>query len=83
MTYDLRRLRLHGLIERIPNTHSYVLTPEGIRVVFFYTKVRHRILAPLLETDAPPAPAQVRQALVTLDRAVRESVMNARLGLAA
>jgi hypothetical protein len=83
MTYDLRRLRLHGLIERIPNTHSYVLTPEGIRVAFFYTKVRHRILVPLLETDAPPAPAQVRQALVTLDRAVRESVMNARLGLAA
>ena len=32
MTYDLRRLRLHGLIERIPHTNTYVLTPEGQRV---------------------------------------------------
>ena len=29
MTYDLRRLRLHGLIERIPHTNRYVLTPDG------------------------------------------------------
>ena len=28
MTYDLRRLRLHGLIERIPHTNTYTLTPE-------------------------------------------------------
>src|SRR5207244_10389583 len=25
-TYDLRRLRLHGLIERIPHTHRYEIT---------------------------------------------------------
>ena len=29
MSYDLRRLRLHGLIERAPGTNSYALTPEG------------------------------------------------------
>src|SRR4029434_6682484 len=28
-TYDLRRLRLHGLIERVPHTHRYRLTPSG------------------------------------------------------
>ena len=28
MTYDLRRLRLHGLIERIPHTNTYILTPQ-------------------------------------------------------
>ncbi len=38
MTYDLRRLRLHGLIERVPRTNTYVLTPEGARVALFYTK---------------------------------------------
>ena len=32
MTYDLRRLRLHGLIERHPHTNTYTLTPEGLRV---------------------------------------------------
>jgi DNA-binding HxlR family transcriptional regulator len=26
MTYDLRRLRLHGLIERIPHSHRYQIT---------------------------------------------------------
>ena len=31
MTYDLRRLRLHGLIERIPGTHRYRLTDHGSR----------------------------------------------------
>ena len=32
MTYDLRRLRLHGLIERIPFTHSrYRVTDHGLR----------------------------------------------------
>ena len=30
MTYDLRRLRLRGLIERIPHTQRYRLTAEGL-----------------------------------------------------
>lgn len=57
MTYDLRRLRLHGLIERIPHTNTYTLTAEGLRVVVFYTKVHGRLLRPLLAAaDQPPAP---------------------------
>ena len=31
ITYDLRRLRLHGLIERIPHTFRYRVTPTGLR----------------------------------------------------
>jgi len=31
MSYDLRRLRVHGLIERVPHTNTYILTPEGLR----------------------------------------------------
>ena len=31
MTYDLRRLRLAGLIHRIEDTNRYVLTPDGTR----------------------------------------------------
>ena len=46
MTYDLRRLRLHGLIERIPHTHGYRVTDLGIRVALFFTKVHSRILRP-------------------------------------
>jgi ubiquinone/menaquinone biosynthesis C-methylase UbiE len=29
MTYDLRRLRLHDLIERVPHSHRYRITPTG------------------------------------------------------
>ena len=35
MTYDLRRLRLKKLIERIGNSHRYRLTELGIKVVTF------------------------------------------------
>jgi hypothetical protein len=83
MTYDLRRLRLHGLIERIPRTHTYRLTPEGLRVAVFYTKLHRRLLGPLLDADKPPAPIDVRRALATIDRTITDYVTNARLGTAA
>ena len=46
MTYDLRRLRLRGLIERIGRTNCYRATPLGLRIAYFYTKVFRRILRP-------------------------------------
>jgi hypothetical protein len=42
MTYDLRRLRLNGLIRRLPHTNRYTLTEDGIRIAVFYTKVYNR-----------------------------------------
>jgi hypothetical protein len=80
MTYDLRRIRLHGLISRVPHTNTYVVTPEGLRVAVFYTKLRDRLLRPLLVADGPPAPVELRRALATIDRAVDDYVTNARLG---
>jgi len=80
MTYDLRRLRLHGLISRVPHTNTYVVTSEGLRVAVFYTKLRDRLLRPLLVADGPPAPVELRRALATIDRAVEDYVTNARLG---
>jgi hypothetical protein len=82
MTYDLRRLRLHGLIEKIPGTNTYATTEEGIRVAVFFTKLDNRLLTPLLDAHAPPAPVELRQALRTIDHAVAHYVTNARLGTA-
>ena len=79
MSYDLRRLRLHGLIRRLPHKNTYVLTSEGIRVAVFYTKLRNRLLRPLLDADKPPARIEIRRALKTLEHAVNEYVHNARL----
>jgi hypothetical protein len=38
LTYDLLRLRLHGLIERVPQTHRYRVTALGLRVALFFTR---------------------------------------------
>jgi len=83
MSYDLRRLRLHGLIERLPHTNTYTLTPDGIRGAIFYTKLRHRLLTPLLAANHPPAPTELRQALRTIDHAINEYATNARIRKAA
>jgi hypothetical protein len=79
MSYDLRRLRLHGLIERNPGTNYYRLTPDGIRVAVFYTKLQARLLRRLLEADKPPAPVELRRALATVERLLTDYVTNARL----
>jgi hypothetical protein len=79
MSYDLRRLRLHGLIKRLPRSNTYVLTGEGIRVAVFYTKLQNRLLRPLLDADKPPAKIEIRRALKTLENAVNDYVQNARL----
>lgn len=83
MSYDLRRLRLHGLIERLPRSNVYTLTHDGIRFALFYTKVNERLLRPLLAADHPPAPLPLRRALRTIDQTVDDYVANARIKQAA
>jgi hypothetical protein len=65
MTYDLRRLRLKGLIERTGNSHRYHLTDLGIKVVTFFTKLYHRLFAPGLASLLPDQvfPSDLSQAL--------------------
>jgi len=57
MTYDLRRLRLHGLIERIPHTQRYRVTREGLRTALFFTHVYGRILRLRMARITPAAAA--------------------------
>ena len=57
MTYDLRRLRLAGLIRRLPRSNRYTLTTDGIRIAVVYTKVYDRLLLPLTAADQPQASA--------------------------
>lgn len=78
-SYDLRRLRLKGLIVRLERSNTYVLTDEGQRFAVFYTKVHNRVLRPLMAADQPPAPIEIRQALRILDHAVTDYIDNARI----
>ena len=38
-SYDLARLRVNGLITRIPDRNRYRLTGDGLRFAIFYTKL--------------------------------------------
>jgi hypothetical protein len=55
ITYDLRRLRHHGLIERIPRTHRYQITGTGLRHALFLTRACDRLLHGGLAELAQPS----------------------------
>jgi hypothetical protein len=74
MTYDLRRLRLHGLIQRVPRTFRYVVTSAGLQLAFVLSRIYLRLLHPdwsdvIASTNDLPEP--LRTALVQLDAALR------------
>jgi hypothetical protein len=82
MTYDLRRLRLKGLLHRIPGTHRYTATSYGLKVAFFYAKLYLRIFRPqwpalLANDDALPRP--LRAVLEQLDREIQKLHQEANL----
>jgi hypothetical protein len=82
MTYDLRRLRLHGLIHRLPKTHRYRLTGLGLRVVLFYTRVYSRVLRPGLAMVArkpPDHPTKLQRGFSAVDHVVDDWCRRARL----
>jgi hypothetical protein len=83
MTYDLRRLRLNGLIRRLPHTNRYILTSDGIRIAVFYTKVYNRLLVPLTAANQAQAPPELRAALAATTRHVDHYANRARLSPAA
>jgi hypothetical protein len=82
MTYDLRRLRLHGIIERIPHSHRYQLTPSGLRIALLFSRTYARLLRPTLAEimpQAPPSAARIRSAFDHLQSAIDESCQEQRL----
>jgi len=79
MTYDLRPLRLGGLIRRLPHTNRYVLTADGIRIAVFYTKVYNRLLVQLTAANQAQAPPGLRAALATVTCQLDDYANRARL----
>jgi hypothetical protein len=83
MTHDLRRLRLAGLIRRTGHANRYVLTPDGIAMAVFCTKLHNRLLRPLMAARQPQAPPPLREALRTIDQHADDYISRARPGKAA
>lgn len=82
MTYDLRRLRLHGLIERT-HAHRYRLTLDGQRFAVFYAKLAERVLPPLLAAPQPNSPPKLTRALALIEQCVDDALARAALKPAA
>lgn len=82
MTYDLRRLRLHGMIERIPGTHRYRVTDFGLRAALYFTRVHARLYRPgvaQIQANAPPLPSTLQRAFQKLENEIDQQVRHARL----
>jgi hypothetical protein len=82
MSYDLRRLRLKGIIWRIPNSYRYQLTTYGRKVALLFSKLDARIFRRALAALEPtqPLPLPLASALDQVEQAIDELVNHARLG---
>ena len=82
MTYDLRRLRLHGMIERIPKTHRYRVTDFGLRAALYFTRVHARLYRPGVAQvlpNAPPLHSDIQRAFNKLEAEIDEHIREAKL----
>lgn len=82
MTYDLRRLRVHGLIERIPKSRRYQVTDAGLRDALLFTHAHdHLLRAGLAQvTDpSPPRKTKLHNATRAYQAAFDELTQQARL----
>ena len=73
---------MHGLIERIPNTHRYQVTDFGWRVALFFTRTYARVIRPGLAQivpDAPPLNNPLRLRFDQLERAMDDWIAQANL----
>jgi predicted MarR family transcription regulator len=80
-TYDLRQLRLKGLIERIEGTNTYRVPPHGLRISAFFTQLATRVIVPTL-TDlarpSRPSPRPLVAAWRTYERELDKEIRVAR-----
>jgi hypothetical protein len=82
ITYQLRRLRLHGLIERLPKSFRYRVTEFGFRTALFFTRVYNRILRPGLAAALPnlrAVDAPLKRAFDQIDTRISESINQTQL----
>jgi hypothetical protein len=82
VTYQLRRLRLHGLIERLPKSFRYRVTDGGLRSALFLTRTYNRLLRPGLAAALPALRAitsPLQRAFDTLTRQIDATIAQANL----
>ena len=87
MTYDLRRLRLKGIIHRLKDTHRYIVTPYGYKVALFITKLNTRLFRPAFTALNPNnlenIPIPLLAAFEKVDQEIENLLVHNNLKLAA
>ena len=81
LTYDLRRLRLKGMIWRAPNSQRYLITPYGYKVALFFTRLHALVFQPGFAALDPsvPIPGPLAQALATVEQEVKNLIDQAHI----
>jgi hypothetical protein len=79
--YDLRKLKAHGLLERIGRSYAYRLTDKGIRTAAMFILFHKRVCGPLANSffhhrpeDRTPPPAKIERAYHHADVAVQKLI---------
>jgi hypothetical protein len=78
MTYDWRRRRLHGLIERVPDSHRYRITERGATTAMLYVRLYGRARRPTASLK-PSGAHRGRQAFERLDVALANLLQEVHL----
>ena len=82
MSYHLRRLRLHGIVQRIPKTHRYRLSDFGLRAAMFCSRAWARIFRRGLGMTLPaasPVPNPILRSFNNLTAQINAWVDHAKL----
>jgi len=81
LTYDLRRLRLKGMIWRVPHSHRYLITPYGCKVALFLTRLHALVFRPGFAALDPsvPIPGPLAEALSGVEKEVENLIQQAHV----
>lgn len=82
LTYQLRRLRLHGLIERMAKTNRYMVTERGFQVALWFSRCHSRLFRPALGVILPkdlPEDKGLRIAFKNLEREVDRYIVASKM----
>jgi hypothetical protein len=68
LRYELSKLRAKGLVDRLPHSRRYRLTPHGYRLYVLYLKLFQKLYAPLVAGVLSPVPSDAQ---LTAERCTR------------
>jgi hypothetical protein len=81
LRYDLRKMKAHGLLERVGKHYAYCLTPKGVRVAALFVLFHKRVCGPLANrlfhhqpTPSSKPPAKIETAYHRADAAIQNLI---------